>query len=142
MPWDPGVGTGGEGVVRFERVRFRYPGSDVDVLRDLDLEIAPGQAVALVGVNGAGKSTLVKLLAGVYRPASGRITVGGRVAAITQDFLRLPLPARENVTFSRSGDLAGVASRAGVSDLVGRLPGGWDTVLDKTYEGGSDLSGG
>lgn len=139
---DGEVTPAGEGAVRFERVSFRYPGSDVDVLRDLDLEIAPGEALALVGVNGAGKSTLVKLLAGVYQPTAGRVTVGGRVAAITQDFLRLPLPARENVTFDRPGELAAVAARAGVDNLVGRLPGGWDTVLDQAYEGGTDLSGG
>jgi ABC-type transport system involved in cytochrome bd biosynthesis fused ATPase/permease subunit len=131
-----------DGVIRFERVSFRYQGSDVDVLRDLDLEIAPGEALALVGVNGAGKSTLVKLLAGVYRPTAGRITVGGRVAAITQDFLHLPLSARENVAFDHDREPAAVASRAGVDELVARLPNGWNTVLERTYEGGAGLSGG
>ncbi|GAB3407497.1 ABC transporter ATP-binding protein [Flindersiella endophytica] len=141
-PSEEGSAASGAGGIRFERVSFRYPGSEVDVLRDLDLEIAPGEALALVGVNGAGKSTLVKLLAGVYQPTAGRITTGGRVAAITQDYLRFPLSAKENVTFGREGDLAGVAARAGVEDLVARLPGGWSTVLDRTYEGGADLSGG
>ena len=47
------------------------------VLRDLDLEIRPGELLAIVGLNGAGKSTLIKLLAGLYRPDSGRITVDG-----------------------------------------------------------------
>ena len=60
--------------IRFENVSFRYPGSEVDVLRELDLTLHAHEALALVGVNGAGKSTLVKLLGGAYRPTSGRIS--------------------------------------------------------------------
>jgi ABC-type multidrug transport system fused ATPase/permease subunit len=147
--------------IRFERVSFRYPGSEVDVLRDLDLTIRAHEALALVGINGAGKSTLVKLLGGAYRPTTGRITVDGvdlaeldltawqrRVAAIVQDFLRFPLSVTDNVVFGaveRINDkaaLAKVARESGIDDLVRRLPGGWDTILDKTFDGGVDLSGG
>lgn len=144
-----------EKAIRFERVCFRYPGQRRDVLHELDLEIRSGEALALVGVNGAGKSTLVKLLAGVYRPTSGRILVDGtdladldarswqaRVAAIVQDFLRFPLSAAENVALGCDGDLGEVARRAGADQVVRRLPMGWETVLDKTYDGGIDLSGG
>ncbi|WP_241827852.1 ABC transporter ATP-binding protein [Actinopolymorpha singaporensis] len=158
--------------VRFEDVSFRYPGAaeDAEVLSGLDLEIRAGEALALVGVNGAGKSTLVKLLAGVYQPTSGRITVDGvdlrdldlarwqrRIAAIVQDFLRFPLSATDNVVLGAvehagppgsspavdPGDAVGrVAAEAGITDVVARLPSGWNTVLDKTYTGGVDLSGG
>ncbi|MEU4191955.1 ABC transporter ATP-binding protein [Kribbella sp. NPDC026611] len=147
--------------IRFEKVTFRYPGSDVDVLRDLDLTIHAHEALALVGVNGAGKSTLVKLLGGAYQPTSGRITVDGvdladldlgawqrRVAAIVQDFLRFPLSVTDNVVFGaveRADDaatLARVARESGIDDVVRRLPKGWDTVLDKSFAGGVDLSGG
>ncbi|MEU8227329.1 ABC transporter ATP-binding protein [Kribbella sp. NPDC048915] len=147
--------------IRFEKVGFHYPGSDVPVLRDLDLTINAREALALVGVNGAGKSTLVKLLGGAYRPTSGRILVDGvdlaeldlaawqrRVAAIVQDFLRFPLPVTDNVTFGaveRAGDeltMARVARESGIDDVVRGLPKGWDTVLDKTFDGGVDLSGG
>ncbi|WP_433169344.1 ABC transporter ATP-binding protein [Kribbella sp. CA-247076] len=147
--------------VRFENVSFRYPGSDVDVLRDLDLTIHAHEALALVGVNGAGKSTLVKLLGGAYRPTEGRILVDGvdlseldlaawqrRIAAIVQDFLRFPLSVTDNVVFGaveRADDevsLAKVARESGIDQLVRRLPGGWDTVLDKTFDDGVDLSGG
>ncbi|MEI8412851.1 MULTISPECIES: ABC transporter ATP-binding protein [unclassified Kribbella] len=147
--------------VRFENVSFRYPGSDVDVLRNLDLTINAHEALALVGVNGAGKSTLVKLLGGVYRPTEGRITVDGvdlaeldlagwqrRIAAIVQDFLRFPLSVTDNVVFGaveRADDeisLAKVARESGIDDVVRGLPDGWDTVLDKTFDGGVDLSGG
>jgi ATP-binding cassette subfamily B protein len=147
--------------VRFENVSFRYPGSDVDVLRGLDLTIRAHEALALVGVNGAGKSTLVKLLAGAYQPTEGRITVDGvdlseldqaawqrRIAAIVQDFLRFPLSVTDNVVFGaveRADDqvaLAKVARESGIDQVVRRLPAAWDTVLDKTFDGGVDLSGG
>jgi len=147
--------------IRFEQVSFRYPGSDNDVLRELDLTIRAHEALALVGVNGAGKSTLVKLLGGAYRPTAGRITVDGvdlaeldlaawqrRVAAIVQDFVRFPLSVTDNVVFGAvdhaddQAALAKVALESGIDDVVRRLPAGWDTVLDKTFDGGVDLSGG
>jgi len=147
--------------IRFEKVSFHYPGSDQLVLRDLDLTINAREALALVGINGAGKSTLVKLLGGAYRPTSGRITVDGvdlaeldlglwqrRIAAIVQDFLRFPLPVTDNVEFGaieRAGDQAALAQAAresGIEDVVRGLPKGWETVLDKAFDGGVDLSGG
>ncbi|WP_371402905.1 ABC transporter ATP-binding protein/permease [Kribbella sp. NBC_00662] len=147
--------------IRFENVSFRYPGSEVDVLRGLDLTLHAHEALALVGINGAGKSTLVKLLGGAYKPTSGRILVDGvdlaeldlaawqrRVAAIVQDFLRFPLSVTDNVVFGaveRAGDeltLARVARESGIDNVVRGLPKGWDTVLDKTFDGGVDLSGG
>ena len=97
----------------FDEVSFTYPGSDHQILDGLSLELRSGSASALVGVNGAGKSTLVKLLAAGYLPTRGQILVDGvdlagldvderrawqrRVAPITQDFVRLPLPAGDNV---------------------------------------------
>lgn len=147
--------------IRFENVSFRYPGSDYDVLSGLDLEIRAGEALALVGVNGAGKSTLVKLLGGVYQPTGGRITVDGvdlasldletwqrRVAAIVQDFLRFPLPATDNVVLGAvehakdPGAIELAAREAGIDEVIGALPDKWETILDKTYDGGVDLSGG
>ena len=145
----------------FEQVSFRYPGAEVDVLAGLDLEIRAGEALALVGLNGAGKSTLVKLLAGVYPPSTGRVTVNGvdlrdldlaawqrRIAAIVQDFLRFPLSATDNVVLGAvehatdGAALSTVTSQAGIGRFLDDLPAGWDTVLDKTYDGGIDLSGG
>jgi ATP-binding cassette subfamily B protein len=157
----------------FDDVSFCYPGSDRLILDGLDLEMSAGDALALVGVNGAGKSTLVKLLAAGYLPTRGRVLVDDvdlagldvverkawqrRVAPITQEFLRLPLPAGDNVELGSGEVWAGrldpdptpdttvldrVAQRAGISELIDRLPAGWLTSLDKTMPGGTDLSGG
>ena len=96
--------------IAFEGVSFRYPGTDHDIYRRLDLDIPAGRSLAIVGVNGAGKTTLVKLLARLYEPTEGRITVDGvdvreldaqgwqrRVAAIFQDFLRYELSVADNI---------------------------------------------
>ncbi len=147
--------------IRFEKVRFRYPGQDIDVFNDLDLEIPAGRSLAIVGLNGAGKTTLVKLLARLYDPTSGRVTVDGvdlrefdarawqrRVAAIFQDFNRYQLSAEANVGFGaveRQGDrsaLEKAARAAGVLDVIEGLPNGWDTTLSRQWDGGTDLSGG
>ena len=149
--------------IRFEGVGFRYPGRTTDVYRQLDLEIAAGRSLAIVGANGAGKTTLVKLLARMYEPTEGRITVDGtdlrdldaaawqrRIAAIFQDFRRYHLSARDNVAFGAphlDADAARAAldrssERAGVTDLIGELDAGWDTPLDRQLTGGTDLSGG
>ena len=149
--------------IRFEGVGFRYPGRTTDVYRGLDLEITAGRSLAIVGANGAGKTTIVKLLARMYEPTEGRITVDGtdlrdldasawqrRIAAIFQDFRRYHLPARDNVAFGAphlDGDDAERAldrssRRAGITDLVAGLDAGWDKPLDRQLTGGTDLSGG
>jgi ATP-binding cassette subfamily B multidrug efflux pump len=79
------------GAVRFEHVHFDYGRNPRrgGVLRGLDLDVAPGERVGLVGRSGAGKSTLVHLLLGFYRPEQGRILVDGRdIAGLTQESLR------------------------------------------------------
>src|SRR5262245_58427432 len=96
--------------IRFEHVSFAYPGSERAVLDGLDLEIPAGASLAIVGLNGAGKTTLIKLLARLYEPTSGRITVDGvdirqldleswrgRIAAIFQDFVHYELPVADNI---------------------------------------------
>jgi ATP-binding cassette subfamily B protein len=147
--------------IRFEGVHFCYPGRNHDVYAGLDLEIPAGHSLAVVGANGAGKTTLVKLLARMYEPTTGRITVDGidigdldpgrwqtRIAAIFQDFRKYHLPARDNVEFgapSLAGDGAALersARRAGVLELIEGLESGWDTPLERQLKGGTDLSGG
>jgi ATP-binding cassette subfamily B protein len=147
--------------IRFEGVTFGYPGAGGAVLRGLDLTIPAGQSLAIVGLNGAGKTTLVKLLARLYEPQSGRITVDGRdlsllparawrrrLGAIFQDFVHYDLPISDNVGFGAPellGDdarIRSVLTRAGAAELVDELPEGTATVLSRAYEGGTELSGG
>ncbi|MEX2541020.1 MAG: ABC transporter ATP-binding protein, partial [Trueperaceae bacterium] len=98
-----------------EGVTFGYPGSNARVFEGLSLELRAEEATALVGVNGAGKTTLVKLLARLYDPLEGRITLDGsdirefdpheyraRLAVVLQDFERYQLSALENVAFGRA----------------------------------------
>ena len=132
--------------IRFERVRFGYPGSVEPVFADLDLRIESGTSLGIVGVNGAGKTTLIKLLTGLEAPQAGRITVDGidladldlaswrrSVAAIFQDFVRYELTARDNIGFGAVDTLhdgnvddpiIAVARRAGADGILAGLPHG------------------
>jgi ATP-binding cassette subfamily B protein len=150
-----------EQAIRFEDVSFSYPGSERPVLDRLDLDIPAGRSLAIVGLNGAGKTTLVKLLARLYEPVDGRITIDGaplagiapdawrrQLAVLFQDYLRYELPAFDNVGFGAlelrrdRTALERAAARAGALDVVDRTPGAWDAVLSRTVTGGADLSGG
>jgi len=145
--------------IRFEHVSFAYPGTERLVLDDVNLELAPGSVVAIVGENGAGKSTLVKLLCRLYRPTSGRILIDGvelarmpadswreRLAGAFQDFFRFELRARHSVGV---GDVPRLESepavrsavgRAGADDVVAQLVAGLETQLGPTWPDGVDLS--
>jgi ATP-binding cassette, subfamily B, bacterial len=147
--------------IRFEGVTFAYPGTDAAVLRGLDLTIPAGRSLAIVGLNGAGKTTLVKLLARLYEPQAGRITVDGvdirafpaaawrrRLGAIFQDFVHYDLPVADNVAFGAAaligdeGRVRSAIARAGAAELVDELPHGLQTTLSREYEDGAELSGG
>jgi ATP-binding cassette subfamily B protein len=141
-------------------VVFRYPGSERRVLDGLTVTLHPGETVALVGQNGAGKTTLVKVLGGLYRPDSGRITIDGidlatldlaawrrRLAVLFQDFVRYPADVRDNITFAapeRTGDAAvrEALALAGGAELLTGLADGLDTSLWREGAEGTDLSGG
>ncbi|HEX4216249.1 MAG TPA: ABC transporter ATP-binding protein [Candidatus Dormibacteraeota bacterium] len=145
--------------MRLEGVTFRYPGTDRDVLEDVDLTLPAGRVVALVGENGAGKSTLVKLLCRFYAPTRGRITIDGvdlaripaaewrkRLTATFQDFMRFEFRVGRSIGLGdveREEDraaLLGAASRGGAADVVERLPRGLETQLGPTWAEGVDLS--
>jgi ATP-binding cassette, subfamily B, bacterial len=148
-------------LIRFEGVSFSYPDSSRKIFENFDLSIPAGHSLAIVGENGAGKTTLVKLLAQLYEPTAGRITVDGidlreldsagwhrRMAAVFQDFTQFELSAYDNVAFgalhafddSRGVELA--ARQAGATHLVERLPHHWATLLSRELTSGSQLSGG
>lgn len=145
----------------FETVGFRYPGSDRWALRDVSLDLRPGERIALVGENGAGKTTLVKLLARLYDPEEGRILLDGvdlreyeledlhrNIGVIFQDFVRYELILRENIAVSEieaAGDRSRIedaARRSLADDVARRLSGGYDQQIGRRFEGGVELSGG
>ncbi len=147
--------------IRLEELSFSYPGNEAVVLGPLNLELPAGATVALVGENGAGKTTLVKLLAGMYRPSSGRITVDGvdlaslpitewreHISAGFQDFQRLQFILAESVglgDLSRLDDHDAVRSaltRADAQALEHELPDGLLTRVGARFTGGRELSGG
>jgi ATP-binding cassette subfamily B protein len=149
------------GTVRFEDVTFAYPTTSSNILEQLTLEIPHGHSLAIVGLNGAGKTTLTKLLARLYDPDAGRITVDGvdireidprswrrRIGVIFQDFVRFELDARANIGFGAPhllGDDAALlraSDKAGATAIVQALPDGWDTTLSRGYDNGTELSGG
>ena len=139
-------------------VSFTYPGQERPALDGVDLDVAPGQVVALVGENGSGKTTLAKVLAGLYAPDAGSVRWDGvpvpradlraSTAVLFQDFLRYQLSVLDNVTISDSGrpvdrdEVVAVLDRVGIGDGVRRLPHGLDTVLGVEVDEGGDLSGG
>jgi ATP-binding cassette subfamily B protein len=148
------------GGIAFEGVSFAYPGTETEVLADVNLWLPPGAVVAVVGDNGAGKSTLVKLLSRMYEPSSGRISVDGvdlarfdpaawrsRLSAAFQDSCRFEFLLGETVGI---GDVDQIndaypilmaCERAGAGAVLETLPAGLNTQLGRRFEG-VELSGG
>ena len=145
----------GPGRIRFEHVSFEYlPGRLV--LEDIDLDIAAGRTVALIGHTGSGKTTLTSLVPRFYDATTGRITVDGQdvrdvtltslrsaIGVIAQDPFLFSATVRENIAFGSAGISDGEVERvsrlAQAHEFVERLPQGYDTVIG---ERGITLSGG
>jgi ATP-binding cassette subfamily B protein len=147
--------------IRLEGVRFRYPGTDTEILRGIDLDIPAGSTLAIVGDNGAGKTTLVKLVCGFYVATDGRISVDGTpvdeldlaawrssTSGAFQDYARLETTLQESVgagQIEKAGDVEEVGralERGAASDLPAAWPGGLSAHLGKTYRRGVEPSGG
>ncbi|HEV2147114.1 MAG TPA: ABC transporter ATP-binding protein [Longimicrobiaceae bacterium] len=147
--------TGFREAIRFEGVDFEYaPG--VPVLREIDLEIRPGEVVAVVGASGAGKSTLSDLVPRFHDPTRGRITLDGvdlrdlRVAElrallgiVTQETILFHDTVRANIAYGVENApqerIEAAARAANAHEFIAELPQGYDTVLG---EKGTRLSGG
>ncbi|MGG5171032.1 ABC transporter ATP-binding protein [Pseudarthrobacter sp. J1738] len=157
-------------VVEMRDIRFSYSGSDVQVLKGINITIRAGQHVAIVGENGAGKSTLIKILAGLYAPKSGQVLLDGvdrntinlnswhkYLAVLSQDFLKYEFAtAGENISFgqlNRPRDAVLVhqaADDAEAREFIDKLPLGFEnfvspwmeTDLSKGRRRGTGLSGG
>lgn len=143
----------------FEKVSFHYPESGEMVLQDINLRIAPGEKLAIVGENGSGKTTLIKLLCRLYKPTTGRILLNGvniweypyeeyihNIATVFQDFSLFAFPIAENVAASKEYDGEKVYEalcRADLQKKTDKLSKGIRQAISHDYEeDGMDLSGG
>ncbi|MGZ8692638.1 MAG: ABC transporter ATP-binding protein [Gaiellaceae bacterium] len=145
----------GGGHLRFERVGFEYMDGR-PVLQDIDLELAPGKTIALIGHTGSGKTTLTSLVPRFYDATSGRVTLDGAdvrdvklnslrhaIGVISQDPFLFSATVRENITFGApdldDAEVENIARLAQAHEFVEQLPDGYDTVIG---ERGVTLSGG
>ena len=162
-----------QGRVTFEHVRFRYPPADEtrigsleqhpaatdpdrDVLDDIDLDVVPGETIALVGVSGGGKSTLVSLIPRLYDVTGGRVLVDGHdvrdltlaslraaIGVVAQDPHLFHESIGDNLRYAKpdatEAELITACRAARILDTIEELPDGFDTVVgDRGYR----LSGG
>ncbi|MEO9176150.1 MAG: ABC transporter ATP-binding protein [Gaiellales bacterium] len=154
-PEHPSALPAGALSVRLEAVDFAYT-TDHDVLRNVHLEVAPGEIVAVCGGTGAGKSSLLSLVARFYDPVEGSVEIGGvdvrdlalvdlraAVAVGTQRPVLFSAPLRDNLLSGRPDapwdDVLAACEAAGVESFLDQLPNGYDTLIG---ERGINLSGG
>ena len=152
-PVDPGRLRG---AIRFEGVRFSYPGGAEEALSGVDLDIRAGESVALVGETGAGKSTVLKLLARFYDPTAGDVLVDGhrlgdldlgayrrQLGYVPQEAFLFSGTVRDNIAYGRpdAGDaeVEAAARAVGAHPFIAGLPGGY---LHPVTERGRSLASG
>ena len=146
--------------IKLEKVSFCYPDAEKDTIHNLDLTIAPGEKLAIVGLNGAGKTTLVKLICGLLDPSAGRVLLNGidirdfnrqeyyaAFATVFQDFSVLDISVAENVAQRFDGidrdRVNDCLALSGLTEKIGELPNGIDTKIGrKIWDDGVELSGG
>lgn len=144
-----------KGHVIFEDVVFGYD-PNKPVLKGVNLEVKPGEKVAIVGTTGSGKSTLIKLIPRFYDPQKGRILIDGydirdvkidslrrQIGVVHQDIFLFPMSIRENIAYGKPNatyeEIEKAAKIARIHDFIMSLPGKYDTVIG---ERGVTLSGG
>jgi ATP-binding cassette subfamily B protein len=145
-----------EGRVRFDDVWFRYEAGGAWILRGIDLDVAPGSKVAIVGETGSGKTTLGYLVSRLYDAERGTVSIDGTdvrdatlaslaagVGLVSQDTYLFHASVADNLRFARPGasddELVAAAQAARIHDLISSLPEGYDTLVG---ERGYRFSGG
>ena len=145
-------------VIELENLGFRYSADEPWILRNLNLRIEAGEAVAITGASGCGKSTLARLILGLVRPTEGRVLIDGidvrqfgleqfrsLAAAVMQDDTLFSGSIAENISFfaadedHRMDDVTACAELAGVHDQISAMPMGYETLVGDM---GTTLSGG
>ncbi len=144
------------GALRAEGLTFRYHPHGPPAVDGADLDVAPGQVLAIVGRSGSGKSTMGRLLLGLYAPSQGRVLLDGidlatlhprsvrsQIGVVTQNPYIFGLSVRDNLVLGDPGltleRLETAAELAGIADDIHAMPMGWDTPL---VDAGASLSGG
>ena len=145
-----------EGKVEFRDVRFRYAGSEREILRGLTFTAEPGQLVAILGTTGSGKSTIINLLPRFYDVTGGAVCVDGhdvrkvtlsslrsQIGVVLQDALLFSGTVRDNIAYGRPdatmAQVKAAATAAQAAEFIDALPKGYETIVG---ERGVGLSGG
>ena len=137
----------------FDNVSFRYPGTDHDVLNNINITIDPDESVVLVGLNGAGKTTLIKLLMRLYDPTGGVIKLDGHdireydvkalydmFGIVFQDYGKYAVSVRENIALGEitkkidDAEIKKAAQNSNANDFIEKLPEKYDTPLMRYFE--------
>jgi ATP-binding cassette subfamily B protein len=149
-----------QGIV-LQDVSFQYQNSPRQAIKQVNLTIAPGEIIALVGENGSGKTTLVKLLSRLYDVTQGSITIDGinlqhfsvkdlhrQISVIFQDYTRYQFTAEDNIWFGNIDlpptpeRITQAARQSGADAVIQSLPKGYQNLLGKWFSEGEELSGG
>lgn len=142
-----------------EMLSFTYPHANEPTLRDISLEVPAGKIIAVVGLNGAGKTTLIKLLARLYDPTAGKISMGEtdirnfnsaeyrkQVSVVFQDFGKYNVSAADNIRFGDidelrlADDIKKAAVNSGADAFIKSFPDGYNTTMGRIFEDGREVS--
>ncbi|MEA2120522.1 ABC transporter ATP-binding protein [Halovibrio sp. HP20-50] len=145
--------------LKLENVSFAYPGTHRDVIKNVNMEIKPGQIVALVGANGSGKTSLIKLMTRLYDPTEGGVKVNGINAqdcdideyrqlfsVIFQDYSHYAESVHDNIRFGHINGtdaertVPRAAENAGAATFIEEMDNKYDTLLTRLFDNGKELS--